>query len=128
MGSTIDINATILPEKSCICQRLEGNHTALHIYAICATNCLRCRQFLLHACSTNMLTFQALANSRFFRHDCAGVNISCITHFLQADLFIKILSSIWLSQNFLVYNYIVMIIEHDKIMFKNLSRIWSNIL
>jgi hypothetical protein len=35
-----------------------------------------------------MLTFQALANSRFFRHD-YGVNISCRSHVLQADLFFK---------------------------------------
>jgi hypothetical protein len=99
---TTNINATIVPEKSCICLRLE--HAALHIYAICSTNCLKCRQFLLHACSTSMLTFQVLANSRFFRHDC-GVNISCRPHVLQADLFlkIKIYSRIWLSQKFLGY-------------------------
>jgi hypothetical protein len=52
-----------------------------------------------------MLTFQALANSRFFRQDC-GVNISCKPHVLQADLFLKIYSSIWLSQKFLGYNSI----------------------
>jgi hypothetical protein len=52
-----------------------------------------------------MLTFQALAISRFFRHDC-GVN-SCRPHVLQDDLFLKIYSSIWLSQNFLGYNSIV---------------------
>jgi hypothetical protein len=31
MGSTTNINVTIMPEKSLICQRLEGKHTALHI-------------------------------------------------------------------------------------------------
>jgi hypothetical protein len=51
-----------------------------------------------------MLIFQALANSRFFRPDC-GVNISRRRHVLQTDLFLKIYSSIWLSQNFLGYNY-----------------------
>jgi hypothetical protein len=37
MGSTININATIMLEKSWIYQRLEGKHTALHVYAIFAT-------------------------------------------------------------------------------------------
>jgi hypothetical protein len=40
------------------------------------------------------------------RHDC-GVNISYRSHVLQADLFLKIYSSIWLSPNFLGYNSIV---------------------
>jgi hypothetical protein len=59
-----------------------------------------------------MLTFQALANlsmivalANYFRHDC-GVNISCRPHVLQVDLFLKIYSSIWQSQNFLGYNSI----------------------
>jgi hypothetical protein len=59
----------------------------------------------LHVCSTSMLTFQALANSRFFRHHC-GFNTSCRPHVLQTDLFLKMYSSIWLSQNFLGYNSI----------------------
>jgi hypothetical protein len=45
MGSTTNNSVTIVPEKSRICQRLESKHTALHIYAICSTNSLRCRQF-----------------------------------------------------------------------------------
>jgi hypothetical protein len=53
-----------------------------------------------------MLTFQALANSRFFRHDC-GVIISCSPHVLQANLFLKMYSSIWLFQHFLGYNSIM---------------------
>jgi hypothetical protein len=57
-----------------------------------------------------MLIFQALANSRFFRHDC-GVNISCKPHVLQTDLFLKIYSSIWLSQNFLGYNSIILSLQ-----------------
>jgi hypothetical protein len=56
-----------------------------------------------------MLTFQALANSRCFRHDC-GTNISCRLHVLQADLFLKIYSSIWLSQNFLDYDFITVVL------------------
>jgi hypothetical protein len=59
-----------------------------------------------------MLTFQALANSRFFRHDC-GVNISCRSHVLQADFFLKIYSIIWLSQNFLGYNSITINYEFN---------------
>jgi hypothetical protein len=55
-----------------------------------------------------MVTFQALSFSSFFRHDC-GVNISCRPHVLQVDLFLKIYSSIWLSQNFLGYNSILFI-------------------
>jgi hypothetical protein len=31
MGSTTNIDATIISEKSLICQRLEGKHTALQI-------------------------------------------------------------------------------------------------
>jgi hypothetical protein len=52
-----------------------------------------------------MLDLPGAANSRFLRHDC-GVNISCKSYVLQADLFLKIYSSIWLSQNFLGYNSI----------------------
>jgi hypothetical protein len=37
-GSAININATIMPEKYWICQRMECKHTTLHIYAICATH------------------------------------------------------------------------------------------
>jgi hypothetical protein len=50
-----------------------------------------------------MLDLPSAANSRFFKHDC-GVNINCRPHVLQADLFLKIYSSIWLSENFLGYN------------------------
>jgi hypothetical protein len=31
MRSTTNINATLMPEKSRICQRLEGKHTAFQI-------------------------------------------------------------------------------------------------
>jgi hypothetical protein len=54
-----------------------------------------------------MLTFQALANSMFLRPAC-GVNISCRLSVLQADLFLKIYSSLWLSQNFLGYSSIAL--------------------
>jgi hypothetical protein len=75
-------------------------------------------RFELHACYTRSLHLRQFvrrhaylpgaANSRFFRHDC-GVKISCRPHVLQADLFLKIYSSHWLSQNFLGYNSIVVL-------------------
>jgi hypothetical protein len=52
-----------------------------------------------------MLTFQALLLSSFFRDDCC-FNISYRPHFHQADLFLKIYSSLWLSHIFLAYNSI----------------------
>jgi hypothetical protein len=107
----------ILTPQSCLkknwnCQCLKAKHTGLKIalnignlcYTRVAKNCLHLRQFVRRYA----YTFQALAISRFFfKHDC-GVNISyCRLHVPQADLFVKIYSSIWLSQNFLCYNSIL---------------------
>jgi hypothetical protein len=46
-----------------------------------------------------MPTFQALSLSNFFSDNC-DVNIGCIPHVVYSNFFIKIYSSIWLSQNF----------------------------
>jgi hypothetical protein len=95
------INATVMPEKSWICSAWK---VSIPPYIFI--------QFELHACYTRSLHLrqfvrryaylQGAANSRCFRHDC-GVNISCRPHVLQADSFLKIYCSIWLSQNFLGY-------------------------
>jgi hypothetical protein len=60
-----------------------------------------------------MLTFQALSLLSFFRHDC-DINFIFRSHVLQTDLSLKIYSSIWLSQNSLGYNSIVLILIMHK--------------
>jgi hypothetical protein len=43
MGSTTNINATIMPEKYWICQRMEGKNTALQIALLDVDNfCYTC--------------------------------------------------------------------------------------
>jgi hypothetical protein len=76
---------------------LKNSEIAICLLHACTTNCLNIRQFV-----RQYAYLPGALLSSFFRHDC-GVNISCRPHVLQADLFLKIHSSIWLSQNFLDY-------------------------
>jgi hypothetical protein len=73
VSTTNNINATIVFEKSRICQRLEGKHAALHMYAICATNCLRCRQF----CDTHVVQV-CLPSRRWQIQDFSGMIVALI--------------------------------------------------